>query len=108
MRIDPRIDPRISVSENPGISRATDGQPVAPKSSSPATASSAASEPVDTVQLSAGQATVASLASQLAHVPDTRELLVSALRSQVESGQFERGNGPVAGAVVSEQFSANT
>jgi len=97
-----RIDPQIPAPENTGTSRVTDAAAGSTKSSS----RSAAPEPNDTVHLSAGQATVRNLISQLGQVPDTRERQVSALRTEVQSGKFTRSDAAVAGAIVAQLFSA--
>lgn len=99
-----RIDPQNPVPANTSTSRVTEAQTGAARSSS----LSAASEPNDTVQLSSGAATVRQLVSQLAQVPDIRPQQVSALRSEVESGQFNRSNDQVAGAIVAQQFGPNS
>jgi flagellar biosynthesis anti-sigma factor FlgM len=73
------------------------------------TASAVSGEPNDTVQLSAGQATLSRLVAQLASVPDIRQDKVSALQSEIQSGRFQRSNDQVAGAIVNEYLgSAST
>jgi flagellar biosynthesis anti-sigma factor FlgM len=93
-----RIDPQIPAAENSGTNRVSDSQlGAAKKSSGPP-----AAEPSDTVQLSSDQATVRQLISQLSQVPDVRQGLVEALRSEIQSGQFQRSSDQVAGAIVSQ------
>ncbi len=72
MRIDPQ-NPASGSSGPSGVGKAQAGQV---QSSQQA----ASAEPNDTVQLSAGQATVRQLVSQLDQVPDIRQGQVSALR----------------------------
>jgi anti-sigma28 factor (negative regulator of flagellin synthesis) len=59
------------------------------------------------VQLSSGQAVVRQLVSKLDQVPETRQERVSALRSEVQSGQFNRSNEQVAGAIVDQLYGRN-
>ena len=95
-----RIDPQIPASENSGATRVNDNQSAATKGSS----ASRVGQPNDTVQLSSDQATVRQLVSQLGRVPDIRHEQVNALRSEIQSGQFQRSNDQVAGAVVTQLF----
>jgi flagellar biosynthesis anti-sigma factor FlgM len=95
-----RIDPQNPVPANTSTNRVGDAQTGTARSNS----STAASEPNDTVQLSSGQATVRQLVSQLAQVPDTRQAQVSALRTEIQSGQFNRRNDQVAAAIVAQEF----
>jgi anti-sigma28 factor (negative regulator of flagellin synthesis) len=45
--------------------------------------------------------------SQLGHVPDIRHEKVNALRSEIQSGQFQRSNEQVAGAIVTQLLGTN-
>ena len=99
-----RIDPRNPVPANSSTSRVSDTQTGTTKGSS----AGAAIGPNDTVQLSSGQATVRQLVSQLAQVPDIRTEQVSALRSEIQSGQFNRSNDQVAGAIVAQLLAPNS
>src|SRR6267154_4157006 len=102
-RIEMKIDPRIPAPESSGTSRIADARTGPAKNSS----SSVASEPTDTVQLSAGQTAIRALVSDLSQVPDVRQQQVSALRSEVQSGRFVRSSAVAAGAIVDQQFSPN-
>ena len=51
---------------------------------------------------------VRQLVSHLSRVPDVRQEQVNALRSEIESGQFQRDNDLVAGAVLRELFGARS
>jgi flagellar biosynthesis anti-sigma factor FlgM len=93
-----RIDPKIPASQNSEINRADEVQSATGKSTKTANTG----QPNDTVQLSSGQATIRQLVSQLDQVPDVRQEQVNALRLEVQSGQFHRGNDQVAGAIVSQ------
>jgi anti-sigma28 factor (negative regulator of flagellin synthesis) len=42
--------------------------------------------------------------TQLASVPDVRQDKVASLRAEVESGQFQRSNDQVAGAIIDEHL----
>ena len=95
-----RIDPQIPASQNSETTRANDAKSAAAKGSSGASAG----QPNDTVQLSSGQATFRQLVAQLNQVPDVRQERVSALRLEINSGQFQRSNDQVAGAIVSQLF----
>jgi flagellar biosynthesis anti-sigma factor FlgM len=93
-----RIDPQIPASENSGTNRVHDAQSAATK----ALPSANAGQPNDTVHLSSDQATIRQLASQLSRVPDVRQERVSALRLELQTGQFQRSNDQVAGAIVGQ------
>ncbi len=95
-----RIERQIPASENSGTNRVNDAQTAATRSSSGASVGS----PNDTVHLSSDQATVRQLVSQLNQVPDVRQEQVNALRSQIQTGQFQRSNEQVAGAMVTQLF----
>ncbi len=95
-----RIDPQNPFTQNAGTNRVTDAQTSTTNSAS----NTGALQPNDTVQLSSGQATVRSLVSQLDQVPDTRQSQINALRSEIQSGKFNRSNDQVAGAIVSQLF----
>jgi flagellar biosynthesis anti-sigma factor FlgM len=99
-----RIDPQIPAAENSGTNRVGDSQSGAAKRSS----APPAAEPSDTVQLSSDQATVRQLVSQLSQVPDVRQERVNSLRSEIQSGQFQRSNDQVAGAVVTQLLGVNS
>jgi flagellar biosynthesis anti-sigma factor FlgM len=99
-----RIDPQIPATENSGTNRVNDNQSGAAKASS----ASSAGQPNDTVHLSSDQATVRQLVSQLSQIPDVRQKQVSALRSEVQSGQFQRSNEQVAGAIATQLLGINS
>ena len=71
------------------------------------TAAASSSQPKDTVQLSDTQATLSNLVSQLSNVPDIRQAKVDALRSQIQSGQYQIDNHRVASAIVDELVGPN-
>ena len=97
-----RIDPQIPAVENTGTSRVSDAQSGAAKgASAPVT-----SGPNDTVQLSSGQATVRQLVTQLSQIPEVRQDKVNALTAQIQSGNFQRSNEQVAGAIASQLLGA--
>lgn len=99
-----RIDPQIPAAENTGTSRVNDAQSGAAKgASTPVT-----SGPNDTVQLSSGQATVRQLVTQLSQIPDGRQDKVNALAAQIQSGNFQRSNERVAGAITSQLLGVQT
>jgi flagellar biosynthesis anti-sigma factor FlgM len=100
MRINPQIPPVDSTAATP----VNDSRTNAAKTAQP----SPVGEPSDTVRLSSGQATVRQLVTQLDQVPEIRQQKVSSLRSQVQSGQFQRSNQQVAGAIVDDLFGAVT
>lgn len=93
-----KIKPQIPAAENSGTNRVKDSQsgPAKNLSTTPSI------EPNDTVQLFFGHATIHQLVSQLNQVPDVRQDRVNALRSEIESGQFQRSIDQVAGAVVTQ------
>jgi flagellar biosynthesis anti-sigma factor FlgM len=99
-----RIDPQIPASENSGTNRVHDAQTAATKASPSANAG----QPNDTVHLSSDQATIRQLALQLTQVPDVRHERVSALRSEIQAGQFQRSNDQVAGAIVGQLLGIHT
>jgi hypothetical protein len=57
-----------------------------------------------TEHLLSDRTTVRQLVSQLSRLPDVRLEQVNALRSEIQSGQFQRGNDLVAGAIVAQLF----
>lgn len=95
-----RIDPQNPANGTSGATRAEDAQSGQIKSSQQI----GSAEPNDTVQLSAGQATVRQLVSQLDQAPDIREPQVSALRSAISSGEYHPGNAQVADALAAQTF----
>jgi flagellar biosynthesis anti-sigma factor FlgM len=95
-----RIDPQIPAADNSATSRVNDARSGAVKNTPPPVSSA----PQDTVQLSSSQTTVSQLVAQLSQVPYVREQKVSALRLEIQSGQFQRTNEQVAGAIVNELF----
>jgi flagellar biosynthesis anti-sigma factor FlgM len=99
-----RIDPQITAAENSGTNRVADSQSGTAKRLS----TLAAVESNDTVQLSAGQATVRQLVTQLSQIPEVRQGRVDSLRSEIQSGQFQRSNDQVAGAIVGQLLSVNS
>jgi len=98
-----RIDPQIPAAENSATNRVNDSQSGAAKTPT----APIAGQPNDTVHLSSDQATVRQLVAQLDQIPDVRQQQVSALRSEIQSGQFQRSNDQVAGAVVAQLFGIN-
>ena len=97
MRIDPQSP---ATTGNSGVVNIENTQSAQLKNSQRA----AVSEPSDTVQLSAGSATVRQLVTQLDQVPDIRREQVSALRSALDSGQYNPGNAQVAEALAAQTF----
>ena len=97
-----RIDPQIPAAENTGTSRVNDAQSGAAKGASTAITNG----PNDTVQLSSGQATVRQLVAQLSQIPEIRQDKVNALAAQIQSGNFQRSNEQVAGAITSQLLGA--
>jgi flagellar biosynthesis anti-sigma factor FlgM len=95
-----RIDPQNPANGTSGPTRTEDAQSGQIKSSQ----QTASAAPNDTVQLSAGQATVRQLVSQLDQVPDIRESQVGALRSAISSGQYHPGDAQVADALAAQTF----
>ena len=95
MRINPQIPPVDSTPTNP-VADARSG------AARPAAQPPAAGQLNDTVQLSSSTTTVRQLLTQLEQVPEIRQEKVSSLRSQIQSGQFQRSNEQVAGAMVNE------
>jgi flagellar biosynthesis anti-sigma factor FlgM len=96
MRIDPQ-NPAIGSTGASGVDAAQAGQV---KNSTKATLP----EPNDTVQLSGGSATVRQLVSQLDQIPDIRQEQVGALRSALDSGQYNPSNAQVAEALAAQTF----
>lgn len=95
-----RIDPQNPATGAAGASGIDNAQAAQTKNSQRA----ALPEPNDTVQLSSGQATVRQLVSQLDQIPDVRQEQVSALRSAIDSGQYNPSNAQVAEAVAAQTF----
>jgi flagellar biosynthesis anti-sigma factor FlgM len=95
-----RIDPQIPAGDNLGTNRVSDAQSGAGKS----TRAPISGEPNDSVQLSSGQATVRQLVAQLGQVPDVRLEKITALRSEIQAGKFQRSDELVARAIVNDQF----
>jgi flagellar biosynthesis anti-sigma factor FlgM len=56
--------------------------------------------------LSSGQATVRQLVTQLSQIPEVRQDKVNALTAQIQSGNFQRSNEQVAGAIASQLLGA--
>lgn len=94
-----RIDPQIPAAGTTGTDRLNQLYSGGASNNPPAAASS---QPNDTVQLSDTQATLSTLVSQLSNVPDVRQSKVDALRSQIQSGQYQIDNHQVANAIVDE------
>jgi negative regulator of flagellin synthesis FlgM len=92
-----RIDPQI-----PGANTAGTGSVSSSRTGGATTSSSApaSGQPNDTVQLSANQTTLSRLVSHSASVPEIRQDKVDALRTQIQSGQFQRSNEQAANAIA--------
>lgn len=97
-----RIDPQNPTTGAAGASNAENVQTAPVKASQSQRA--ALPEPSDTVQLSGGAATVQQLVSQLGQIPDVRQEQVSALRSALDSGQYNPSNAQVAEALAAQTF----
>lgn len=95
-----RIDPQNQIPASSGPSGVDSAQSAQVKSSQ----KPLAGEPSDTVQLSAGQATVRQLVSQLGQVPDIRQGTVNTLRSAISSGKYNPTNDQVAGSLAEQMF----
>jgi hypothetical protein len=93
-------DPQIPAGDNSGTKRANDFQSEGTKGPSVP----GIGWLNDSEHPSSDETTVRRLVSHLSRVPDVRQEQVNALRSEIESGQFQRGNDVVAGAVLAELF----
>jgi flagellar biosynthesis anti-sigma factor FlgM len=99
-----RIDPQIPGAVTSGTDAVSSRTGAAANTSSSAPTSG---EPNDTVQLSANQTTLSRLVSHLATVPEIRQDKVASLRAEIQSGQFQRSNDQVAGAIVNEHLGSS-
>ena len=97
-----RIDSQNPTTGTTGTSGADNIQTAQVKA--PQSQRTALPEPSDTVQLSGGAATVQQLVSQLGEIPDLRQEQVSALRSALDSGQYNPSNAQVAEALTAQTF----
>lgn len=93
-----RIDPQVPALDTSATNLVTDARTGAAANA----AAQVAGVPNDTVQLSGNQVTLSRLVAQLATLPDVRQERIDALRSAIQSGQFNPSNDEVAGAIVNE------
>ena len=93
-----RIDPQIPTTDATAVTSASNQRSGAAAN----TSGGVAGAPTDSVQLSSAQSVLSSLVLQLANVPDVRQQKVDALRTQIQSGQYQIHNQQVANAIVDE------
>jgi flagellar biosynthesis anti-sigma factor FlgM len=97
-----KIDSQIPAPENSGTNPVRDSH--LERNKKPA--ASPAPPPSDSVHLSSDQTTVRQLVTQLNQVSEVRTDRVHALRTEVQSGKYQRSDEQIAGALVGELLNA--
>jgi flagellar biosynthesis anti-sigma factor FlgM len=103
-----KIDPRIQLPSDIQSDAVTTSRKSSAASAGAAGASgskSAAGE--DTVSISSTHGDVQTLKASFANVPEVRTTRVTALRQQVNSGQYQPDSQKVADAVIADQAGRN-
>lgn len=94
-----KINPQASALERSGLSTIRESQVDRGRDTS---VQQSGTVPNDTVQISSDQTTLQGLVAGLDKVPDVRADRVQSLRTEIQSGAFQRTNDQVAGAIVNE------